>query len=51
MKPHLLIAALLLIPFSSAAASDEITKELITSKRKTWAYYLNSEGTFKPEGC
>jgi poly(3-hydroxybutyrate) depolymerase len=41
MKLHLLmIAALILFPITSAAASDEITKELITSHGKTRAYYL-----------
>jgi len=48
MKLHILvIAALLLIPITSAAASDEITKELITSKGKTRAYYLYEPSTAK----
>jgi poly(3-hydroxybutyrate) depolymerase len=45
---HLLImAALLFIPITSAAANDEITKELITSKGKTRAYYLYVPATVK----
>src|SRR5712691_3711863 len=49
MKLHLLItAALLILPINSAAASDEITKELITSKGKTRAYYLYVPATGKP---
>jgi poly(3-hydroxybutyrate) depolymerase len=48
MKLHLLItAALLILPINSAAASDEITKELITSKGKTRAYYLYVPATVK----
>jgi poly(3-hydroxybutyrate) depolymerase len=48
MKLHtLVIAALLFIPITSAAASDEITKELITSKGKTRAYYLYVPSTVK----
>ena len=36
MKHHtLMIAALILLPITSAAASDKITKELITSHGKT----------------
>jgi predicted esterase len=45
---HLLItAALLFIPLTSAAASDDITKELITSKGKMRAYYLYVPATVK----
>lgn len=45
---HLLItAALLFIPLTSAAASDDITKELITSKGKARAYYLYVPATVK----
>ena len=40
MKLHLLIIAALLFLSTSAAASDDITKELITSKGKTRVYYL-----------
>jgi poly(3-hydroxybutyrate) depolymerase len=48
MKLHLLITlALLVLPLNSAAASDEITKELITSKGKTRAYYLYVPATVK----
>lgn len=48
MKLHLLImAALIFLPITSAAASDEITKELITSKGKTRAYYLYVPATVK----
>jgi poly(3-hydroxybutyrate) depolymerase len=48
MKLHLLItAALLILPINSAAANDEITKELITSKGKTRAYYLYVPATVK----
>src|SRR5580765_4397938 len=43
----LLIAALLFVP-GSAAAKDEITKELITSQGKTRAYYLYVPSTLKP---
>src|SRR5580765_7894598 len=43
----LLIAALLFVP-GSAAAKDEITKELITSQGKTRAYYLYVPATVKP---
>lgn len=49
MKLHLLvIAALLFLSFTSAAAKDDITKELITSKGKTRAYYLYVPSTIKP---
>jgi len=53
MKLHLpgfqllIMAALLFIPLTSAAASDDITKELITSKGKTRAYYLYVPATVK----
>jgi poly(3-hydroxybutyrate) depolymerase len=48
MKLHLLfVTALLFLPITSAAASDEITKELITSKGKTRAYYLYVPATVK----
>jgi poly(3-hydroxybutyrate) depolymerase len=48
MKRNLLvIAALLFIFITPAAASDEITKELITSKGKTRAYYLYVPPTVK----
>ena len=48
MKLHLLVtAALLILPINSAAASDEITKELITSKGKTRPYYLYVPATVK----
>jgi poly(3-hydroxybutyrate) depolymerase len=41
MKLHfLVIAILILIPITSVSASDDITKELITSKGVTRAYYL-----------
>ena len=47
MRLHLpLVAALLLVPLS-AAASDDITKELITSKGITRAYYLYVPATVK----
>ncbi len=49
MKLHpLLITTLLLLSFTSAAAKDDITKELITSKGKTRAYYLYVPSTIKP---
>jgi poly(3-hydroxybutyrate) depolymerase len=44
----LLIATLLLLPLTAAAAKDDITKELITSKGKTRAYYLYVPSTIKP---
>lgn len=44
----LLIASLLLLPLTAAAAKDDITKELITSKGKTRAYYLYVPSTIKP---
>lgn len=48
MKLHLLVlAALLLIPITSAVASDDITKELITSKGKTRACYLYVPSTVR----
>src|ERR1700686_4814563 len=48
MKLHpLVVAALLFLPVTSAAAKDEITKELITSKGKTRAYYLYVPSTIK----
>src|SRR5438093_5639891 len=47
MKLHLLIAALLFLPITAAAANDDITKELITSKGKTRAYYLYVPSTVK----
>jgi len=48
MKLHLLIiATLLLLPLSAAAAADEITKELITSKGKARPYYLYVPATVK----
>ena len=48
MKLYLLfITALLLLSFASAAAKDEITKELITSKGKTRAFYLYVPSTVK----
>jgi hypothetical protein len=41
MRPYiLLLITLLLLPLTSATAKDDITKELITSKGKTRAYYL-----------
>ena len=41
MRLHLLVAAALtFLSITSATANDEITKELITSKGKTRAYYL-----------
>ncbi len=49
MKLHLLfITALLFLSFTAAAAKDDITKELITSKGKTRAYYLYVPSTIKP---
>jgi poly(3-hydroxybutyrate) depolymerase len=48
MKLHLpLTLVLLLVSFSSAAAKDDITKELITSKGKARAYYLYVPSTVK----
>src|ERR1700704_2026334 len=48
MKLHfLIIAALLVLPINCAAPGDEITKELITSKGKTRAYYLYVPATVK----
>jgi poly(3-hydroxybutyrate) depolymerase len=47
MKLHLLVAAALLVLPITSAASDEITKELITSKGKTRAYYLYVPATVK----
>jgi poly(3-hydroxybutyrate) depolymerase len=48
MKLHLFItAALLFLPINSAAASDEITKELIKSNGKTRVYYLYVPATVK----
>jgi poly(3-hydroxybutyrate) depolymerase len=48
MKLYILvIAALLFLPITSSAANDEITKELITSKGKTRAYYLYVPSTVK----
>ena len=44
----LLIATLLLLPLTAAAAKDDIAKELITSKGKTRAYYLYVPSTIKP---
>src|SRR3984893_17778236 len=44
----LLIITLLLLPFTCASAKDDITKELITSKGKTRAYYLYVPSTIKP---
>jgi poly(3-hydroxybutyrate) depolymerase len=44
----LLIATLLLLPLTAAAAKDDITKELITSKGRTRAYYLYVPSTIKP---
>src|SRR5438034_10345234 len=43
----LILAALLFLPVTSAPASDDITKELITSKGKTRAYYLYVPSTIK----
>ena len=49
MKPRLfLIPILLLLVSASASASDDITKELITSNGKTRAYYLYVPSTIKP---
>ena len=45
--PILVIGILLLLPLTAAAAKDEITKELITSKGKTRAYYLYVPSTIK----
>jgi poly(3-hydroxybutyrate) depolymerase len=42
-----LLLLLVLVPFSSAVAKDEITKELITSGGKTRAYYLYVPSTVK----
>lgn len=42
-----LMLILLLLSFSSAAAKDDITKELITSKGKTRPYYLYVPSTIK----
>jgi poly(3-hydroxybutyrate) depolymerase len=48
MKLHFLsIAVLLILPINCAAPGDEITKELITSKGKTRAYYLYVPATVK----
>lgn len=44
----LVLATLLLLPLTAAAAKDDITKELITSKGKTRAYYLYVPSTIKP---
>lgn len=50
MKLHIPIAlTLLLVSLSSAAAKDDITKELITSNGKTRAYYLYVPSTVKAE--
>ena len=46
MKPHLALLVLL-ICVSSALAKDDITKELITSRGKTRAYYLYVPSTVK----
>ena len=46
MKPHLALF-LLLVCVSSVFAKDDITKELITSKGKTRAYYLYVPSTIK----
>ena len=43
----LLITILLLLSFTPAAAKDDITKELITSKGKSRAYYLYVPATIK----
>jgi poly(3-hydroxybutyrate) depolymerase len=49
MKLHILLTTtLLLLSFTAAAAKDDITKELITSKGKTRAYYLYVPSTIKP---
>src|SRR5258705_11916521 len=49
MKLHMLLATLLLLSINAtAAAKDDITKELITSKGKTRAYYLYVPSTLKP---
>jgi poly(3-hydroxybutyrate) depolymerase len=44
----LLITTCLLVCLTSAAAKDDITKELITSKGKTRAYYLYVPSSIKP---
>ena len=44
----LLITTCLFVCLTSAAAKDDITKELITSKGKTRAYYLYVPPTIKP---
>jgi poly(3-hydroxybutyrate) depolymerase len=52
MKPQVLLAlTVLLIAVSSAAAKDDITKELITSNGKTRAYYLYVPPTIKAESA
>jgi polyhydroxybutyrate depolymerase len=43
-----LITILLLVVSASAFASDDITKELITSNGKTRAYYLYVPSSIKP---
>jgi poly(3-hydroxybutyrate) depolymerase len=49
MKLHLpAIAILILVSFTSAFAGDDITKELITSKGVTRAYYLYVPASVKP---
>jgi poly(3-hydroxybutyrate) depolymerase len=49
MRLHiLLLTTFLLLTFNVATAKDEITKELITSKGKTRAYYLYVPSTIKP---
>jgi predicted esterase len=49
MKLHLpLTFALLLLTFVPVSAKDDVTKELITSKGKTRAYYLYVPSTIKP---
>src|SRR6267378_7775579 len=48
MKLHLLLSITVLLVFSiSASASDDITKELITSNGKTRAYYLYVPSSIK----
>lgn len=43
----ILVAMLLLVPFTAGSAKDEITKELITVKGVTRAYYLYVPSTIK----
>src|SRR5262245_56633813 len=50
MRLHLLLAAALLLSITpTLSAKDDITKELITSKGKTRAYYLYIPSTLKQD--